>query len=216
MNAAGFFRHPALCVAIGRYASDRGASAWQYADPAGRTFGVTRVVLTLKSDESILDGPSEELEEPVKSTGELPGSLLDRGRTTDYRAANSPCPARAPTTVWRSCTSQKTEDPCDHGNCSHRRIGNLAKAIPLVDLQDIGIRQRPAPALQFKPAVRTGASNSRQRAPPDDSVCRTLMLPSPPSTARPEGAKSAARRPPGPLQPAATRIPVGARHSCRR
>ena len=75
MNSAEFARHATLGVAGGGYVADRGALPPQYADLVERIFRSTHILVTLKRDELIRKGRGEELDELVKATHTLQGSL---------------------------------------------------------------------------------------------------------------------------------------------
>ena len=67
-------------AASGRSAADRGAFPAQYAELIERIFRGTHILVTLNRDELIREVRGGEADEPIKSTGELQESLLDRGQ----------------------------------------------------------------------------------------------------------------------------------------
>ena len=77
MTAAEFVRHAALGVASGQYGAQRGPLPPPFSEMIGRIFRSTHILVTLKRDELIRDGRSEELDELVKSTRALQKSLAE-------------------------------------------------------------------------------------------------------------------------------------------
>ena len=77
MNAAEFARHAALGIASGRYGAEQGALPPQFGELIERIFRSTHILVTLKRDELVREGRTEELDELVKSTREFQKSLLE-------------------------------------------------------------------------------------------------------------------------------------------
>ena len=83
MSAAEFARHAALGVASGQYGAEQGAVSPQYAELIERIFRSTHILVTLKRDEMVREGRSDELDDLVKTARELQESVLrNRAMTT--------------------------------------------------------------------------------------------------------------------------------------
>lgn len=77
MNAAEFARHAALGVASGRFGAEQSALPAHYAELIERIFRSTHILVTLKREDLIREGRSEELDELVRVTRELQKSLQE-------------------------------------------------------------------------------------------------------------------------------------------